>query len=158
VSASSVGWIYCPVPGRTLRACPHITSAVDLTENFANAAHSLCVCVPTYIFKNHIQMYEYALKSLLNQMRLILLAVSYEWTRFTHRTKKVVGSFILILGSLFSSGPFKFILCSWCSQRSSKSCARQSKHTHPFLMYQAMIFSTTMQMHSDKSLLLHCAF
>lgn len=28
VSASSVGWIYYPVPGRTLCACPHITSAI----------------------------------------------------------------------------------------------------------------------------------
>jgi hypothetical protein len=110
VSASSVGWIYCLVPGRTLRACPHITSAIDLTENFASAALPLCVCVPTYIFKNQIQFSSTALKSPLNQMRLILLADSYQWTRFTQRTKGVVGSFIPILGSLFSSGPFKFIL------------------------------------------------
>ena len=52
-------WIYCLVPGRTLRACLRITSAIDLTENFASAAHPLCVCVPTYIFKNHIQLFEY---------------------------------------------------------------------------------------------------
>ena len=59
VSASSVGWIYCLVPGRTLRACPHITSAIDLTENFASAARPLCACVPAYIFKNHIKLFEY---------------------------------------------------------------------------------------------------
>jgi hypothetical protein len=59
VSALSVGWIYCLVPRRKLRACPHIISAIDLTENFASAAHPLCVCVPTYVFKNHIQLFEY---------------------------------------------------------------------------------------------------